>query len=65
MVFMLLAVAGISLWYRLVLPISVEYLDLMLSNSLSNQEETISLTSCGTCVSCNIFASLFELLCSL
>ena len=57
-------VKGISVSYRLVLPTSVEDLDMMLSNLAFSKEESLSLTSCATCTSCNIIHCLFESFCS-
>ena len=54
-------VVGISIFSRLVLPTSVEDLNTMLSNSFSSKEESISIASCGICVSCNIMDSLLDL----
>ena len=45
-------------------PTSVEDLEMMLSNSFSSEEESLFLTSYGTCVYCNIISCLFKLLCS-
>ena len=55
-------VVGISISNRLVLPTSIEDLDIMLSDSFSSKEECLSLASCGMCTSCNITNCLFELL---
>ena len=55
---------GISILNRLVHPTSIEDLDMMLLNSFSSKEESLSLASCGTCASCNKTDYLFELLCS-
>ena len=57
-------VAGVSILNRLVFLTYLEDLDMMLSNSFSSQEKSLSLTSCGTCTCCNITNCLFELLCS-
>ena len=53
---------GISILNRLVLPTSVEDVDMMLSNP--TKEETLSLVSFGTCALGNITNCLLELLCS-
>ena len=55
-------VVGISISNRLVLPTSVEDLDIMLSNSFSSKEESLSLASCRACASCIITDCLLELL---
>ena len=57
-------VIGISISNRLLLPTSVGDLDMMLSNSFSSKEKSLSLASCETCVSFNVIDCLFELLCS-
>ena len=57
-------VVGISILNRLVLPTSVEDLDMMLLNSFTSEEESVSTVSCGTCTSCNILDCLLDALCS-
>ena len=52
-------VVGISILNMLVLSTSVEDLDIMLSNSFSSKEESLSLAPCGICVSCYITQLLF------
>ena len=39
---------GISIWNKLVLPIVVEDLDIMMLNTFSSKEESLSLVSCRT-----------------
>ena len=53
-------VVGISIRNRLVLPTSLEDLDMLLSNLFSSKEESLSLASCETCASFNIIDCLFE-----
>ena len=57
-------VVGIPISNRLVLPSSVEDLDMMLTNSFSSKEENLSLVSCGICSSFNITDCLLEFMCS-
>ena len=55
-------VDAISISNRLVLPTSMEDLDVMLLNLCSRKEE--SFASCGICVSCNIIDCLIDSVCS-
>ena len=57
-------VVGISILNGLVLPTSVEDLDVMLSNSFYSKEESLSIDSSGTLAFCNITHCHFKLLCS-
>ena len=47
-------VVGISFFNRLVITTSVEDFDMMISNSFSGKEVSLSLASCGTCAFYNI-----------
>ena len=56
-------VVRVSISNGLILPTSMDDLDTMILNSFSNNEESLSLASCGICAYCRII-DCFELFCS-